>query len=272
MVAGITGRRYFQYLKSKFECNILFCDKNHKNIKEYLGVKVISPEKLIENHKNNYIVIANYAKVMEIYEFLDSNNMHKITWGNLPDNDEQYFDELIKLSDNEIFVDIGVFDGGTTLNFLDRCNHTYKAIHMFEPNDECYQQISDNILKFDNIYLHKIGAWNKKEVLKFSVDSGSSHIENNCDGITINVDAIDNYLLDGATFIKMDVEGAELNALKGAKETITKYKPKLAISIYHKPEDIFEILAHIKNLVPEYKFYIRHYTNSSLETILYAVI
>ena len=74
------------------------------------------------------------------------------------------------------------------------------------------------------------------------------------------------------TFIKMDIEGAELKALKGAKNIILRDKPKLAISIYHKPEDIVEIPLFIKELVPEYKLYIRHYSNDSIETVLYAVI
>lgn len=73
------------------------------------------------------------------------------------------------------------------------------------------------------------------------------------------------------TFIKMDVEGAELEALKGARKTIMKHHPRLAISIYHKPEDIWEIPAYILSLSEDYRFYIRHYQFSKNETILYAV-
>ncbi|MFI3174418.1 MAG: FkbM family methyltransferase [Bacillota bacterium] len=69
----------------------------------------------------------------------------------------------------------------------------------------------------------------------------------------------------------MDIEGAELVALQGGEQTIKKYKPKLAICIYHKPEDVIELFAYIKNLVPEYKFYIRHYSNTQTETVLYAI-
>ena len=77
---------------------------------------------------------------------------------------------------------------------------------------------------------------------------------------------------DVATFLKMDIEGAELQALVGAKETIKKYKPRLAICIYHKLEDIVTIPEYILSLVPEYKFYIRHHHPTiGTETVLYAV-
>ncbi|MNC55831.1 hypothetical protein D3C75_1053850 [compost metagenome] len=74
-----------------------------------------------------------------------------------------------------------------------------------------------------------------------------------------------------ASFIKMDIEGAEMEALQGAQNTIVKHRPRLAICIYHKPEDILEIPLYLKSLVPDYKFYIRHYSNYTIETVLYAI-
>ena len=75
--------------------------------------------------------------------------------------------------------------------------------------------------------------------------------------------------LDKGHFI---TEGSELKALEGAKTVIQRDHPKLAISLYHKPEDIVELPAYILELVPEYKFYIRHYCSDVCETVLYAVI
>ena len=73
------------------------------------------------------------------------------------------------------------------------------------------------------------------------------------------------------TFIKMDIEGSEIPALRGAKEIIETQKPKLAICVYHKPEDIWEIPELILDYVPEYRLYLRHYSITYTETVLYAI-
>lgn len=72
----------------------------------------------------------------------------------------------------------------------------------------------------------------------------------------------------------MDVEGSELESLKGAADTIRKNHPKLAICCYHKKEDIIVLYQYIKsfdNDETEYKFYLRHHSNSAYETVLYAI-
>ena len=73
------------------------------------------------------------------------------------------------------------------------------------------------------------------------------------------------------TFIKMDLEGSELRALMGAERIIRQYKPKLAISLYHKPEDIWELPLYILSLNSEYIFFIDHYSVATAETVLYAL-
>ena len=101
--------------------------------------------------------------------------------------------------------------------------------------------------------------------------NGGSKIDKN--GLDeVYIESIDNILQgEKATFIKMDVEGAELDSLKGAEKTIQQYKPKLAIAIYHKPEDILEIPQFILSCREDYKLYIRHYTSCNYETIPYAL-
>ena len=85
------------------------------------------------------------------------------------------------------------------------------------------------------------------------------------------------YTIDGAldgeeaTFIKMDIEGSELSALKGGGGTIRKYRPKLAICTYHKPEDMWEIPEYVLSLHEDYRLYFRHYNYSRTETVMYAL-
>ena len=87
------------------------------------------------------------------------------------------------------------------------------------------------------------------------------------------MDSIDNVCWeDKVTFIKLDIEGSELEALRGAEKIIRRDKPRLAISIYHKPQDYFEIPLYIKELVPEYKLYIRHHKFNKNDTVVYAIL
>ncbi|MBC7544393.1 MAG: FkbM family methyltransferase, partial [Candidatus Sericytochromatia bacterium] len=85
---------------------------------------------------------------------------------------------------------------------------------------------------------------------------------------------IDDYVastgLSKVDFIKMDVEGGELQALKGAEQTIRQHRPKLAISVYHQPQDLFEIPGWITRVCPEYRLHLDHYTLFAEETVLYA--
>lgn len=76
---------------------------------------------------------------------------------------------------------------------------------------------------------------------------------------------------EAPTFIKMDIEGAEKEALIGAEQIIRCHKPKLAICVYHKPEDIYVLPELINSFREDYRFYLRHYSNTIYETVLYAV-
>jgi len=73
------------------------------------------------------------------------------------------------------------------------------------------------------------------------------------------------------TFIKMDVEGAELRSLKGAEKIIERDHPRLAVSIYHSPEDMVDIIRYMKRRYPFYTLYVRHYTSFYADTVMYAI-
>lgn len=188
-----------------------------------------------------------------------------------------YFNEITMpdAAKHEVFVDGGAFNGDTIKLFVKKTNYIFEHIFAFETE-------SDNIKKL-NSYLDKksmkekvtvfpYALWNEKKELYLSNDIGMNQKVVASGDITIDANTIDNLLSDvHITFIKMDIEGAELEALQGAKDVIQKCKPKLAISIYHKPEDYFKIALYIKELVPEYKLYVRHYTCFFADTVLYAI-
>ncbi|AOZ93254.1 FkbM family methyltransferase [Paenibacillus crassostreae] len=186
----------------------------------------------------------------------------------------QYFEsEIISLTDEEIFIDGGAYIGDTVEIFLKQTNEIFKKIYSFEPEKTKHEEFLRKFSGYHNIELYPHGLWSERGVLRFNaVDDGSSGV--NKDGDTdITVVSIDD-VLNGkpVTYIKMDIEGAELEALKGAQNTIKRHKPKLAICIYHKPLDLVEIPLFIKQLVPEYKIYIRHYNINIFETVCYAVV
>jgi FkbM family methyltransferase len=189
-----------------------------------------------------------------------------------------YFcDEIIQLTSNEIFLDCGAFTGDTIKNFMkninDRHIQDYKRIYAFEPDEANYSKLSKLSKKMQNLYCIKKGAWNERATLQFDAQGSITSNISSCGKHIIEVDTIDNILLseEGATFIKMDIEGSELNALMGAEQTILKHRPKLAICVYHKANDLITIPQYIKKLVPDYKLYIRAHTCTVFDLVLYAV-
>jgi len=191
----------------------------------------------------------------------------------------EYFDSDIMIpGEHEVFVDGGVCDFKTSLDFIKWCKNNYDAIYGFEPDDVCFKKTQERIISnpeidSSKIKMYKAGCWSKSTNLQFISDGrGGSSININ-GGNSIKVIAIDTVVPKDkrVTFIKLDVEGAELESLKGAKETIKRCRPKLAICIYHKPEDILELPSYILSLHSDYKMYIRHYQHFIYENVLLCV-
>lgn len=188
----------------------------------------------------------------------------------------QYFPEdVVTLGREEVFVDCGAYTGDTLEEFSRRVNW-FQKYYALEPDDRRFEDIHKVAQNVNGEVIHlPIGAWDKKDVLFFSQNNACGEItenENN-ESESIAVDSVDNIvdINDKVTFIKMDIEGAELPALKGAENTIKKNKPKLAICVYHKREDLITIPQYIKGLVPEYRLYLRCHFPYASELVLYAI-
>lgn len=189
---------------------------------------------------------------------------------------KQYFEKFIKYTEGETFIDAGVLDLATSIRFAEQCikNHVIDfKIYAFEPDKKSYERCMNIKAQYPEMKIELInsGLWSSNTVIGFDLlGNGASGINEESSDV-IKCVTLDSSVKEKVTFIKMDIEGAELEALKGCQNIIRNYKPKLAISVYHKAEDIIEIPHYIKQLVPEYRLYLRHYSNGHTETILYAL-
>lgn len=187
-----------------------------------------------------------------------------------------YFgNDVVKEIDCGTFVDCGAYTGDTLEEFhkADFCKcQSYLAV---EPDERNCNIIKEFITK-QNINYAKIipvGVWEKKNVLHFDGKANGQGRFTEEGSYLLNVDSIDNFVINEPPvgFIKMDIEGGEIPALNGAVNTIREYKPILAISIYHKKQDLWEIPLWFKKINPNYKLYIRHHTTLCPDTVCYAL-
>jgi len=240
---------------------------------------VISFQEFITNSKNAVVFIASSLYGDEMKQQLINNGFPEDSI--IQNLGTQYFDlPYFKPQENEFFIDVGGYDGFTTKSFFqwlrnneqNRTEQNSNSV-LFDPSPIQYDVCKDNLQGYNNVKIVNKGLWHKSETLKFHKDNGGSSITPDGEE-TIETVSLDEYLKDEkkqVTFIKMDIEGAELNALKGAERIIREQKPKLAICIYHKPEDVWEIPNLLLDFVPDYRFYIRHYSLWNVETVLYAM-
>lgn len=290
---GEYGTRLYNYTKDIINWNGFIDNDSEKIGKNHDGIFVSSLDDII-NNKTDIIeslafFIPSKAYFYEIKEQLIKNGVsessivdgtviYDITEG------RQYFDlEQLQKTKGEVFVDGGVCDGMSSISFIKWCNGDYKKIFCFEPDEGNIDKIIRNF-KYWNIEKYEIvnkGIWNKSTTLKFAAQStansmvvaGDSLFDVQEDSLSkIEVISLDEALGgQRVSFIKMDIEGSELNAIEGSRRIIYKHKPKLAISIYHKPEDIWEIPKKILSIRDDYIFYLRHYSAYMSETVLYGV-
>jgi FkbM family methyltransferase len=183
--------------------------------------------------------------------------------------------EVVNLSNNEVFVDVGSAVGSITEAFINKTNNKYKHIYAFEPDIENYEKAKNKLLQYSNVTIMKTALWSRNGVLPFNArGDGGSHI---CKEITANTTVsattLDNFFngnIEKPTFIKVSAEGSEKEIILGANEIIGKRKPALAASVYHQPDDIYETTKCISDINSDYAFCLRHYSEYIYDTILYA--
>lgn len=196
-----------------------------------------------------------------------------------------YFDFLNK-SAIKTAIDAGGCDCSTSLAFVQEFPNLQK-IYVFEP---CYEHFKDPVFDIlvqreKKIEIVNKALWSELTTLEFREEmtkkEGSAIIEakpnvNRPSNIlTLKTETIDNFVetrnIDKIDYIKMDIENAEMQALMGAENTLLKYRPQLAISIYHSDEQFYGIPVYLKKLLKNYQFRLAHYGNRKVDSMLYGI-
>lgn len=208
-----------------------------------------------------------YENVLRFYYTGEIELLDEITTGK-----DEAFKKILKLGQNELYVDLGAYNGDTIDEFLRYSGGSYRKIVAFEPNGKNFKKLSEHCLDMKNTELWQLGAYSHNTILTFNNKAGrNSAIADS--GVQTRVAAVDTILCGAAaTYIKADVEGADFETLTGAKNTLKNFKPKLNFSAYHRFEDVFRLPLLIKKLNPEYKIYLRHHPYiPAWDTNLYCV-
>lgn len=244
---------YYLHLRNKVDTNVN-AEVERKNIEKL--------KEILFDEKSKDIVDKIYQKrIFNIEDFSDI------------EEENQYFvDGIINRDDEAVFIDGGAYDGETVSEFVKFQNNKFAKVYSFEMDKENFAKINKTTFD-DRVHFLNYGLWNKKQTMSFIASCRGSEIAEEGNSVAECV-ALDDVINkdEKVTFIKMDIEGAEQNALLGAKRIITDHKPQLAICLYHSFSDLWEIPFMIHDMVPEYKLYIRHHSESYQETVLYAVI
>ncbi|NLZ62813.1 MAG: FkbM family methyltransferase [Lentisphaerae bacterium] len=186
---------------------------------------------------------------------------------------DQCFADVLSLGKHESFVDGGAFDGDTILDFIDRVDGQFDHIYAFELTTENYQNLTARVQKLPaagKIHCYNLGLYDSREEISYSATERDSAI--GLGSSRAFVDRLDAVLGNApVTFIKLDIEGAEMHALRGAVNIIQTQKPKMAVCVYHDLMHLYEVPLYLKAIVPEYKIFFRHHTMYEHDTICYAV-
>ncbi len=179
-----------------------------------------------------------------------------------------------KAQKGDIVIDAGAFTGNT-VSYFEQCVGSTGKVYAFEPMEETFTTLQENMGNMQHVDLIQAGI---------SHTDGHVHIaEQNFPGaslhtagdIRVETRSIDSFVQEQALtrldFIKMDIEGSEMDALKGAKNTIENLHPKMAVCIYHKTNDIFQIYKRVLAYNPRYTFYLKHCSNTLWETVLFCM-
>ena len=274
--AGIRGKRIVETFPG---CNWSgFIDQNSKdNI--YHGIRIFRLKEFLAQYQpGDVVIVSNMFGIEEIVSDL-RNKIDEKDICILNDLDRESMQDIY-FSINEVkqaihgdstFVDVGCFDGKDSLKYLEWIGNKKASILAFEPDRDNYKVCENNLQKYPNIRLWNVGLDDKEEHIGISGSGEMVHLEKEGEKY-VQTRILDNIVKDERIgYIKMDVEGFEECVLRGAGRIIKTQHPALAISVYHKRADIWKLPELILDIYNDYRFYMRHYSATNGDTVLYAI-
>lgn len=281
--AAVQGKLWYQMLE---KCNVNikgFIDKKYDELKTFCDLPVYGPQFALSDEvlqQNSIILVTSIAFQKEIYDSLITDGVPASSIiqsvKNLIDLSEQeYFDFFSFAPLGGAFVDGGSVGCDATLRFMQLSQGSYSEIYIFEPDKKNAQQCREVAIcsNLRDTFVIEAALGDKCMSVRFSEKNSSSSCIDSSGNSQIDMVTLDAVLKDKTvSFIKMDIEGSELSAIQGGKKIIQRDRPMCAICVYHRYGDMLTIMSQLRELVPEYQFALRHYTNTQLETVLYAFI
>lgn len=201
----------------------------------------------------------------------------------VPAQDELHFDFLdtwilesyrlpgvCEVVPGDVVLSCGAFTGNTSIYFAEKVGNT-GHVYSFEAVRASFEKLKKNTAAYANCTPVQGAVAERPGTVFIAREDTAAHVAQS--GVAVEAVSLDRFVaanaLDKVDFIKMDIEGSELGALRGARETIQRFRPKMAISVYHKSSDLYELPAAIRAIDPNYNFRLRHFSNRSWETIMF---
>jgi FkbM family methyltransferase len=207
--------------------------------------------------------ILNFRKSGKVSEHPDGTGLNN-----------QYFDKEIRKWDpdkKQIIIDCGAYTGDTILSAIENDFPLLRA-YCFEPDIQNFSKLTKNLTSYPTIEIISIpcASWNKTMTLYLSEPEGEGSRVVKKSSIPVQALSLDDFFVNSCfDFLKIDVEGAEIETLQGAIKSILKNRPIFAVAVYHKPEDLWEIPIYLYENLKNYKYYLRQYGHNGFDTIFY---
>ena len=180
---------------------------------------------------------------------------------------------LLSYAHDEVYVDAGTFDGDSIRLFIERVAGKFERVYGFEPDPVTFQRLKMNFAGEPRVVPINAGLYSKTGTLRFDNAGTRGSILSDSGAVVVPVVGLDEVLKDNrVSYVKMNIEGAELDALDGAAASIRRWNPKLALSAYHRPSHLWQVPAKVKELDPRYQLYFRQHDGGIIETVCYAKV